>query len=224
MPQLLEFHDVEQNSEEWLQLRAGKITSSALGKIMARDGQAFGDPAKDYAVQICLERMLGHPVGGGFTSAHMERGHEQEPLARMAYEDLTFSEVTGGGFFDLGDVGCSPDGLVYDDGLIEIKSVIPSVHYSNIVRGSYDPAYKWQLFGNLKFTGREWIDFVSYCAEFPDDKKIYVCRLYRDHLQAEFERIDARLEQFRALIKKTQDLILSSRYSVNTNHIIQRVA
>ncbi len=211
---MFEFIDVEQNSDEWLQLRAGKITSSNLGKIMANDGQAFGNPAKDYAVSICIERITGKPVSGGFSNAHTERGHEQEPLARMAYEEATFSEVRNGGFFNLGDVGCSPDGLVYDDGLVEIKSVIASVHYANLRRQSFDPSYKWQLFGNLKFTGRDWIDFISFCADFPEERQLYICRLDRDDFKEEFKRIDERLEKFRALIKQTHEEILNSKYSV----------
>lgn len=211
---MLQFHDIEQNTDEWLALRAGKITSSALSKIMANDGAAFGKPAKDYAVSICLERMTGQPISGGFSNAHTERGHEQEPLARLAYEEQTFSEVRNGGFFELGDIGCSPDGLVYDDGLIEIKSVVPSVHYANLTRQSYDPAYKWQLYGNLKFTGRDWIDFISFCADFPEDKQLYVCRLYREDLAEQFERLDARIEQFRKLIDKTYQSIIESNYSV----------
>lgn len=211
---MLKFHDVEQNDDAWLLLRAGKITSSALSKIMANDGKAFGNPAKDYAVQLCIERMTGQPVRSSFSNAHTERGHEQEPLARMAYEEATFCDIQNGGFFELGDVGCSPDGLVDHDGLIEIKSVIPSVHYANICRQSYDPSYKWQLFGNLKFTQREWIDFISYCADFPEGRQLYICRIYRDQLSEQFEQIDARLDQFRALVDKTYQSILETNYSV----------
>ena len=211
---MFQFHDVEQNTEEWEDLRAGKITSSPLGKVMANEGAAFGKPAKDYAVSICIERMTGRKLSGGFSNSHTDRGHAQEPLARMAYEDQTFSEVSNGGFFDLGDIGCSPDGLVYGDGLIEIKSVIPSVHYANLSRQSFDPTYKWQLFANLKFTQREWIDFISFCEDFPEEKQLYVCRIYRGQLVEEFKRIDKRLDEFRRLIDKTYKQISESNYMV----------
>ncbi len=211
---MFRFHDIEQNSDEWLALRGGKVTSSALSKIMANDGAAFGKPAKDYAVSICIERMTGQPISSGFSNAHTDRGHEQEPLARMAYEESTFCEVKPGGFFDLGDIGCSPDGLVGDDGVIEIKSVIASVHYSNLARQSYDPSYKWQLYGNLMMTQRKWIDFISFCADFPEDKQLYVCRLYREQLTEQFRQIEARVEKFRALIEKTYQSISESNYSV----------
>lgn len=211
---MLKFHDVEQNSDLWLDLRAGRITSSSLSKIMANEGKAFGDPAKAYAVSICVERITGKPVGGGFSNDHTDRGHEQEPLARMAYEDETFTEISNGGFFELGDIGCSPDGLVYQDGLIEIKSVIPSVHFANVKRQSFDPTYKWQLYGNLKITGRDWIDFISYCADFPEGQKLYVCRLFAKSCEDEFKRLDARLDEFRRLIDETAKTINDSNYSV----------
>jgi hypothetical protein len=211
---MLRFHDVEQNTDEWLMLRAGKPTSSALGKVMANFGAAFGKPAKDYAVSICIERMTGRPLSGGFSNSHTERGHEQEPLAVLAYEDQTFSQVLNGGFFELDDIGCSPDGLVADDGLIEIKSVIPSVHYANLSRQSYDPTYKWQLYGNLKITGREWIDFISFCPDFPEEKQLYVCRLYRSQLTEQFAQIDTRLDEFKRLIDKTYKQISESNYMV----------
>lgn len=211
---MLKFHDVEQNTDEWLELRSGRITSSALSKIMANEGAAFGKPAKDYAVSICIERMTGRPISGGFSNSHTDRGHEQEPLARMAYEDQNFCEISNGGFFELGDIGCSPDGLVYEDGLIEIKSVIPSVHYTNLSRQSFDPSYKWQLFGNLMLTGRDWIDFISFCQDFPEDKQLYRCRVYRSQLSEEFARMEKRIDEFRKLIDKTYRQISESSYIV----------
>lgn len=195
------WHDIDQNSDEWLALRCGKITGSALGKIMANEGKAFGDPAKDYALQLALERINGCPTEGGFSNAHTERGHEQEPIARMLYEDTYFADVTKGGFFDLGNIGCSPDGLVGDNGLIEIKSVIAKVHYANVKRGENDPAYKWQFIGNLMFTGREWIDFVSYCSEYPAGKQLFVYRTWRKDCDELFARLDARLVEFEKLVQ-----------------------
>ena len=137
------FHDIQQNTDQWYDLRGGRITSSNLGCIMANFGKAFGDPAKKYAINIAIEQITGRPIPSTYTNAHMERGHEQEPLARMLYEEETFSEVANGGFFCDDLIGCSPDGLIDDSGVIEIKSVIASVHYANVKRGSCDPAYKW---------------------------------------------------------------------------------
>jgi hypothetical protein len=211
---MVRFYDVEQNTPEWLQLRAGRITSSSLGKVMANYGKAFGDPAKAYAVSICIERMTGKPVSNGFSNEHTERGHEQEPDARMAYAAETFCDISNGGFFEVDDLGCSPDGLVYQDGIIEIKSVIPSVHFANLKRQSIDPTYKWQLFGNLKMTGRDWIDFISYCADFPEGMRLYTCRTYAKTLVEEFKQIDTRLDEFRKLIDETMKTIQESNYSI----------
>lgn len=207
------FHDIEQNSDDWFQMRAGKVTSSALSKIMANYGKAFGKPAHDYAVKIAAEQALCSPLtSSSYSNEHMERGHEQEPLARMLYEQETFCSVDNGGFFDLGNIGCSPDGLVGDDGVIEIKSVIPSVHFANIKRGSFDPAYQWQLKGNLKFTGRKWIDFISYCHDFPAAQRLYVFRLHSENYIEDFEKIDARLAEFFGLLDEIKQTLFNSKY------------
>ena len=208
------FHAVAQNSDEWFQLRAGRLTSSKLGTIMANYGKAFGDPAKKYAVNIAIEQITGNPIASTFSNEHMERGHEQEPLARMAYEEDTFSEVSNGGFFGSEFIGCSPDGLVDDDGLIEIKSVIAPVHFASIKRQDVDPAYKWQCVGNLYFTGRNWIDFISFCADFPEDKQLFVKRMLKEDYQAEFEMVDARIAEFKKLVESSKKLILESNYSI----------
>lgn len=196
------FHDIEQNTEEWLALRTGKATASNFACFMANDGKAFGKPAQDYALQIALERAKGTRQEAGFSNAHTERGHEQEPIARMLYEEETFSDVANGGFFDCGEYGDSPDGLINHNGIIEIKSVIDSVHYANIKRGSFDPAYRWQLIGHLDCTGREWVDFVSYCSEFTIGKQLFIHRLYREEYLDEIARLNARREEFLALVSE----------------------
>jgi hypothetical protein len=211
---MFEFHDVEQNSDEWFELRAGRLTSSKLGTVMAKYGQAFGEPAKKYAVNIAIEQITGNPIASTYSNEHMERGHEQEPVARMLYEEETFSDVTNVGFFGSDFIGCSPDGMVGDNGVIEIKSVIGSVHFANIKRQNVDPAYKWQCVGNLKFTGREWIDFISYCADFPEDKQLFVKRLHASELTEEFQMLDTRIDEFKLLVESTKQLILDSNYSI----------
>jgi hypothetical protein len=208
------FHNVQQNTDEWYLLRAGKVTASSLNKVMANYGKAFGEPAKKYAVDIAVQQLTGSTSGGGYTNDHMARGHEEEPLAVMAYEASYFCTVDNGGFYDNGDTGTSPDGNVSTDGLIEIKSAIPSVHYARIAKQSYDSTYKWQLAGHLKFTGRDWVDFISYCSSFPDDKKLYVHRSYRDDFKKEFEMIDERLKEFMKVIDEAKHVIANNSYSV----------
>ena len=211
---MFKFYDVEQNSDEWFGLRAGRLTSSKLGTIMAKYGQAFGEPAKKYAVTIAIEQITGQPIASTYSNEHMDRGHEQEPIARMLYEEETFCDVSNGGFFGSNFVGCSPDGLVYEDGVIEIKSVIGPVHYANLKRQNVDPAYQWQCIGNLKFTGRDWLDFVSYCADFPDGRRLFTKRLHKAGLTEEFAMIDTRINEFKSLVDDSRKLILESSYTV----------
>lgn len=211
---LAEFIDVDHNTEEWELLRAGKITCSALGCVMANYGKAFGDPAKKYAVSIALGQITGKPMPQGFSNEHMERGHEDEHLARMAYEAETFCKVKKGGFFYCDDFGSSPDGLVGDDGAIEIKCAIPSIHYERIRKQSYDSAYKWQLVGNMMIPGRKWIDFVSFCPEFPPDKRLYIVKLRACNFKEEFDMVRIRVNEFRRLIKETKETILNSNYLI----------
>lgn len=191
--------DIEQNTDEWLQLRVGKIGGSSISKIMANFGKSFGEPAKKMAVDIALERITGIRVSEGFSNAHMERGHEQEPIARMLYQDEFFCEVTNGGFYDNGDTGVSPDGHACE-GLIEIKAVIPSVQYQTIKRNSFDPKYKWQLAFELRESKLPWVDYVSFCSSYPEGSRLFVARVYADDLYEEFMKIEDRLGQFNRLV------------------------
>lgn len=208
------FHDIEQNTEEWMLLRATKYaTASKAATIMANYGKAFGEPAKKYAVDIAIQLITGNPVCGGFSNAHMERGHEQEPVAHQMYQDENFCIVENGGFFEFGKLGDSPDGTVDNDGLVEIKSVIPTVHYSNVKRGTIDPAYKWQCDWHLYVTGREWIDFVSYCSDYPEGKQLYICRAHAKNRTEQFDMIKKRTDEFVILVDETIDNILNSKYT-----------
>jgi len=209
---MLDYIDVEQNSEEWFALRAGKLTSSNLGKVMANFGKAFGDPAKKYAKVISVEQVKEAPISSSFSNDHMLRGHEQEPIARALYEQETFSTVDNGGFFCSDEIGCSPDGLVQKDGAIEIKCVIANIHYDNVKRQKIDPTYKWQCIGNLKFTGRDWIDFVSYCSDYPIGKQLFIHRGRKEEFTEEFEMIDQRIDEFMSLVRANKEVILNSSY------------
>jgi hypothetical protein len=203
----MQFHDVQQNTDEWFALRLGKATSSNFPTIMANEGKAFGDPAKRYALQLALEIETGIRAEHSFTNAQMERGHEQEPVARMLYEETHFVSVGNGGFFDCGDYGDSPDGLVGSDGGIEIKSVIAPVHFATLQRGGIDPAYRWQVVGHLDCTERDWFDFVSYCSDFPKGKQLIVHRLHRRDYQDEIKRLRARRTEFINLVHTTLSVI-----------------
>ncbi len=203
----MKFHDIEQNSDDWYALRLGKATASNFACFMANDGKAFGDPAKKYALQLALERVTGQRDDNGYTNEHMERGQEQEPIARLLYEEENFADVSNGGFFDWGLYGDSPDGLVGADGAVEIKCVIPSVHYATLTRGSFDPTYRWQLIGHLDCTQRDWVDFVSYCPQFPESKRLLTYRLYKEQVREEIKRLNERRQEFLSLVNQIQNTL-----------------
>ena len=197
----MKHHEIEQNTPEWLKLRAGKITGSAVKAIMVvpRSG-VFNQQAQDYAYNIITEQETGLSLADLYpmTSMDMQRGHDEEPIARALYEEMTFSTVEDGGFFEDGILGCSPDGLVGDDGVIEIKAPRPHKHLPFKLKDTYNPDYKWQLAFNLKVSDREWIDYISYCSAFPveSENQIHIKRLTKDDFKKEFEKIDERIELF----------------------------
>lgn len=195
----MKWHDVEQNSPEWEMLKLGKASSSSYAAFMANYGKPFGEPAHRYALKIALERVTGRKAEHSFSNDHMDRGHEQEPVARMLYEEVFFCEVRNGGFFDFGEYGDSPDGLIGTDGVLEVKSVIASTHEATIKRGAFDPAYKWQIAGHFD-SGRDWVDFASYCADYPEHLQLVVYRTHRDEMAEEIARLHERRAQFLELV------------------------
>ena len=135
----------------------------------------------------------------------MQRGHELEQTARDLYELETFETVSNPGIFISGDYATSPDGLVGESGQIEIKSVKFNTHFDRLRKGGIDTKYQWQIQGNLMLSGREWLDFISYCPDFPQDKQLYVFRVYPDVNQ--IEMLKERLEQFNQLVKSNLELL-----------------
>ena len=202
----MKWYDIEQNSPEWDELRAGRLTASNFATIMVNQPQAFNDAAKRLAVQIAFERINGHSMrshyGDGYRNADMERGHIEEPAARALYEAETFCTVQNGGFFCDDYIGCSPDGLIGEEGGIEIKSVLPQTHAATKRRGSFDPAYGWQILGNLTHSGREWWDFVSYCSFAPEPYQLLVYRIHREQYRTQIQQLLAREQRFIELVQK----------------------
>ena len=196
--------NIEQNTDEWLNSRLGKASASNAAKWMANYGKAFGEPANKYALQIALERITGKSSGENYINAHMERGHEQEPIARKLYEEAHFIEVTNGGMFDCGLYSSSPDGLIGDDGVIEIKSVIASTQFKTLQRDSFDPAYLWQLLSHLDCSQRDWVDYVSYCSDFPEHLQLLVYRLYAWDYTDKITMLRDRRKEFLSLVDKIE--------------------
>jgi len=201
----MRWHDVEQNGPDWDALRLGKITASSYPKFMANYGAAFGDPAKRYALQVALERVTGNKAEHSFKTDDVELGLEQDPIARMFYEEQTFCDVGNGVFYDWGYWGESPYDLFDDDCALETNCVIALFHHANIRRGKFDPAYKWQIVGHLDGTGREWVDFASFCSDYPEHKQLAVFRTYRGEVQEELTQLAERRQQFLELVRAETD-------------------
>ena len=99
---------------------------------------------------------------------------------------------------------------------LRLSSVISSVHYSNIKRASFDPSYKWQLIGNMKYTNKPWIDFISFCMDFPEEKQLYTYRLHAEHFEEEYRMMDERVEKFKELVEETKTNIETSSYTLES--------
>ena len=183
-------HEIEQNTEEWFQLRMGKITASNFGKIMANQGKAFGNPALEYAQRVAIESITKTSIET-FTSEWMERGKILEDDARILYSKHKFCDVLPGGMAEDGRFGASTDGRP-GDGIMEIKCVKYNTHFKRLLKGGLDTTYQWQINGQMWLYDVDWCDFVSYCPEFPPEKQLYVFRVERDR-EAEksmIERLD----------------------------------
>jgi hypothetical protein len=152
----------EQGSPEWLAARLGIPSASMFAKLVTTKG-IWSASADAYINQLVAERLTGEREEV-FQSHHMLRGTELEPDARDLYSLISDAEVTEVGFclHDTLSAGCSPDGLIGEDGGLEIKCAAPSTHVEYLRGGVLPSKYKQQVMGCLWITGREWWDFVSY--------------------------------------------------------------
>lgn len=189
----------EQGTQEWLNDRLGRATGSRAGDILAK-GKTKGSEAvtrRNYRFQLALERVTRKPQGQVFVNEAMARGTELEPLARQAYELHSGNLVTEAGFCypsDAHDYGCSVDGFVDDDGLIEIKCPSAPIHYGYLESGVVPSNYKGQILHNLLTSGRTWADFISYSPDFPEKMQLFIVRYHLD--TTELMEYKGELDQF----------------------------
>lgn len=198
----------QDGSEEWLALRAGNITGSKVAHMMAKGDGLTRDK---YRVQLAIERMTGKPTQQTFKSKAMIRGNEDEPLAREYYEFLNDVDVRQVMFVwhpHLDHAGASPDGLVGDDGLLEIKCPNMETHIGYLLAKKVPGKYLIQMQWQMACTGRAWCDFMSYCKELPIHLRAWIIRVPRDEAKiAELERMAAQFNtEIEALIKKLGEL------------------
>ena len=172
----MKIYDCIQNSEEWYQVRLGKVTASCFSKAIA-GGQ--GKTRKTYMIQLIAERLT-QSEQEGFSSAVMVRGQEIEPYAREYYELLNDVSIREVGFVERNEnIGASPDGFIGEDGLIEIKCPLSTTHIATILADKVPTTHKPQIQGQLWVCEREWCDFVSYDPRVRQ-RPFFCERIYRD--------------------------------------------
>jgi putative phage-type endonuclease len=172
----------EQGSPEWFAARSGKVTASRVADVLSKvkDGESAG--RKNYKADLIVERLTGQKTAG-FTNAAMLWGIDTEPQARAAYEAATGNFVNEVAFVDhptIVNFGCSPDGLVNDDGMIEIKCPNTATHLEYIEADTPPKKYFIQMQAQMSCTGRQWCDFVSFDPRLPDGLELLVVRVNRD--------------------------------------------
>jgi len=173
---------MEQLSQEWFEARLGKVTASRVSDVLAtRKGQESTVRAK-YKLQLATERLTNKKTDTYMNQA-MQDGIEREPMAREIYEKLKDVTVEEVGFVQhpaIERAGASPDGLVGDDGIIEIKCPIETTHTTNLLERKLPSKYKPQVQFQLSATGRKWCDFISYNPNFEPRLQLMVVRVERD--------------------------------------------
>lgn len=165
----MKIHDVKQGSDEWLALRLGKPTASEFDALISPLWEIRkGEGPKTYLYNKLTERLLGRPLDDGNSFA-MEQGSILESEAIPFYEFSNDVRVTRVGFCttDDGRIGCSPDGLIGEDGGIEVKCPKPETHLKYLMQGGVPKEYRAQVYGSMLVTGRKWWKFMSYSRQFP---------------------------------------------------------
>lgn len=155
----------EQRSKEWFEARSGKFTSSRINELMGAKG--LGKTGESYAFDLSVEMVQGRDEEDDYMSYDMQRGVELEPYAFKKFSELMslrFSTVTKCGFIELNEnTGSSPDGLVDDDGVLEIKCPKSSTFFKVVLTGEIDKKYYDQMQHQMYCTGRSKAYFFNYC-------------------------------------------------------------
>ncbi len=172
-----------QGTEEWFKARLGCVTGSRLNDMLARTKSGWGAARERYRVQLVLERLLGENKEDSFTSEAMRFGIETEPFARDAYAKRCSTPVQQVGFIPHSTIphaGASPDGLVGEKGVIEIKCPDSHTHLNTLLKQEVPSKYLNQCHWQLAVTGREWLDWISFDPRWPDPMQMVIVRLERD--------------------------------------------
>lgn len=187
---------IEQGTVEWHLQRLGKVTASRVSDVLSKGKSGESASRKNYRTELLVQRLTGQP-GESFTNTAMEWGTATEPLARIAYEAEMGVFVDQVAFIDhpsIAQFGCSPDGLVAENGLIEIKCGNSATHIDWMLDGKPPTKHIPQMQCQMAVTGRQWCDFVSFDPRLPDDLQLFVVRLERD--QEYIEAMEAEVKKF----------------------------
>lgn len=199
--------EVEQGSQEWLQSRLGKITASRAKDLMAtvRYGEAAG--YRNYKTELAVERITGKRAER-YVTKQMEYGTETESVAATMYQLQTGNIATVCGAFEIdgSNVLASPDRLVGDDGLIEIKCRELANHVESMLSDKVPDEYYKQIQFQLWVTNRKWCDYVSYGDEMPENAQLFIKRIERDEevINEIIERVEQIEDDITKLIEAVQ--------------------
>ena len=171
-----------QGSAEWLAARAGCLTASAIADMLAKTKTGEAASRANLRARLVAERLTGIPQDG-FSNAAMQWGNEQEPFARAAYEIHSGNLVDQTGLVmhpSIPYAGASPDGLIDDCGLVEIKCPNTATHIDTLLIETVPAKYITQMQVQMACTGRVWCDFVSFDPRMPSHLQLFVVRFDRD--------------------------------------------
>jgi len=203
---------VEQRSEEWFAQRRGKVTASRIGDILAtiRNGN-WAASRKNYAAQLITERLTGKDPEP-YTNEYIEWGIAQEAPAREAYTKATGTAVEEVGFVNhptIAYAGASPDGLIGEDGLLEIKCPTTATQIERLLGADIPEGYRLQMLWQMACTGRRFCDFVSFDPRLPEDMQLFIKRFERD--DKEIKHIENEVEIFLNEVDETVKALLERR-------------
>lgn len=174
--------DLQQGSPEWIAARVGSLGASRVAEALAKTKTGWGASRANLLAELVAERLTG-AAAAGFTNAAMQWGNDKEPEARSAYEFMSDVDVALVGIVrhpSIAGTHASPDGLVGDDGLVEIKAPNTSTHIETLLTQKVAEKYILQMQWQMCCTGRKWCDFVSYDPRMPERMRLFVKRIDRD--------------------------------------------
>lgn len=201
---------MEQRTEEWYNIRLGRVTASRVSDVLAQTRTGPSTSRKNYMMELMVERMTNRKQES-YTNTYMQHGIDNEPIARAAYEKVIDGLVHEIGFVMhpvIPMFGCSPDGFVGDDGLCEIKCPNTAQHVDAILNG-FPSRYQAQVQAQMACTERLWCDFVSYDPRMPDDMQMVRIRVKRDNqyiesMESEVEGFLGELDELVATVSSTK--------------------